>query len=63
MSGATSSAKDASKSGKDKDAAADASAAKDAQAPPAKLEEDDEFEDFPAEGSWSRNPMRGEAGS
>jgi hypothetical protein len=52
MSGAASSAKDASKSGKDKDATADASAAKDAQAPPAKLEEDDEFEDFPAEGSW-----------
>jgi len=54
MSGASSSTKDTSSSNsKDKDTSAEASAtAKDAQAPPAKLEEDDEFEDFPAE-DWT----------
>jgi hypothetical protein len=52
MSGASTSAKDASKSSNDKDAAATPDATKDAAAPPAKVEEDDEFEDFPAEGWW-----------
>jgi hypothetical protein len=50
MSGANTSAKDSSKSSKDKDAASTPDAPKDAAAPPAKVEEDDEFEDFPAEG-------------